>query len=59
MSTEINVRSSFISTSDTDFINTTLGRMATELEEASIQKREYQSLVARSLLSHRFGSRPR
>ncbi len=51
---DASTRASFITTSDADFINTTLSKMASDLEETSIQKREYQSLISRISLSLRF-----
>ncbi len=39
------MRGSFISSSDTDFINSSLKRLSAQLEETSIQKRDYQSLI--------------
>ena len=43
---ESSTRLSFISSQDNDFIGTTVAKMATELEESTIQKKDYQSLVS-------------
>ena len=37
---------SFVMSTDTDFIISSLKKIETDLEEASIQKRDYQSLVS-------------
>jgi len=49
---EQNIRenASFISTSDFDFINTTITKMATDIEDNSVQKRDYQTLISSILL---------